>query len=129
MAVTTIHSLWLSPYQLITLGLALIGVGLTMLWLARPRAAHRPRRAIRQGRRWSRPLACTIVTAAMVTGAQWAVMSWSDARVVWAAALGLPALLVGATVTRLLAIAQHVRTVRRGPRDESCTRPARGQRR
>ena len=123
---TTIHSLWLSPYQLITLGLALIGVGLTMLWSARPRAAHRPRRAIRQGRRWSRPLACTVVTAAMVTGAQWAVMSWSDARVVWAAALGLPALFVGATVARLLAIAQLVRTVRRGPRYEFSHSPCSG---
>lgn len=126
---TTIHSLWLSPYQLITLGLALIGVGLAMLWLARPRAAHLPRSAIRRGRRWSWPLACTVVSAAMITGAQWAVLSWSDARVVWAAALGLPALLVGATVTRLLAIAQHVRTVRRRPHDEFWTRPARGRRR
>jgi cell division protein FtsW (lipid II flippase) len=127
--VTTIHSLWLSPYQLITLGLALIGVGLTMLWSARPRSAHLPGRAIRQGRRWSRPLACTLVSAALITGAQWAVMSWSDARVVWVVALGLPALLVGAAVARLLAIAQHVRTVCRGPRDEFCTRPARGRRR
>jgi hypothetical protein len=127
--VTTIHSLWLSPYQLITLGLALIGVGLTMLWSARPRAAHRPRRAIREGRRWSRPLACTIVTAAMIAGAQWAVMSWSDARVVWAAALGLPALLVGATVARILAIAQLVRTARRSHRYVSRTRPTRGRRR
>jgi cell division protein FtsW (lipid II flippase) len=119
--VTTIHSL-LSPYQLITVGLALIGVGLTMLWSARPRTAHRPRRAIKEGHRWSRPLACTIVTAVMITGAQWAVMSWSDARVVWVAALGLPALFVGATVARLLAIAQLVR-------DEFRTRPARGRRR
>ena len=129
MAVTTIHLLWLSPYQLITLGLALIGVGLTMLWSARPRPAHLPGSAIRQGRRWSRPLACTLVSAAMVTGAQWAVMSWSDARVVWAAALGLPALFVGATVARLLAIAQLVRTVRRGPRYEFRTRPVQGRRR
>jgi cell division protein FtsW (lipid II flippase) len=127
--VTTIHSLWLSPYQLITLGLALIGVGLTMLWSARPRAAHRPTPAIREGRRWSRPLACTVVSAAVITGAQWAVMSWSDAWVVWAAALGLPALFVGATVARLLAIAQLVRTVRRGPRYEYRTRPARGRHR
>ena len=126
---TTIHPLWLSPYQLITLGLALIGVGLTMLWSSRPRAAHRPTPTIREGRRWSRPLACTIVTAAMITGAQWAVMSWSDARVVWTAALGIPALLVGATVARILAIAQLVRAARGGRRYVSCTRSARGQRR
>ena len=125
---TTIHLLGLSPYQLITLGLALIGVGLTMLWSARPQAAHRPTPAIREGRRWSRPLACTIVTAAMITCAQWAVMSWSDTRVVWAAALGLPALFVGAAMARLLAIAQFVRTARRGPRDEFRTRTARGRR-
>jgi hypothetical protein len=60
------------------------------------------------------------------TGAQWALMSWSDAWVVWAAALGLPALLVGATVARILAIGQFVRTARRGRRYVSCTRPARG---
>jgi hypothetical protein len=49
-------------------------------------------------------LTCTSVSAGVIIGLQWAVVTQTGSTAVWAVVLGLPAVLAGATVARLLAV-------------------------
>jgi hypothetical protein len=98
--------------------LIIVGVGLAVLGLAmlrpstvrasRARTARVDRRRTRRGGRvpglagWSGALACTALTGGVIVGVEWAILGQTGSAAVWTVALGLPALLAGATVTRLL---------------------------
>ncbi len=97
--------------QLITVGLVLAGLGMVMVWSSGARAGRRSERAVREVTRVGGALTRTVVTAGVITGAQWAVVSLTGSPVAWAVAFGLPALFAGATVARLLAVTQVIRTV------------------
>jgi hypothetical protein len=97
--------------QLITVGLVLAGLGMVMVWSSGARAGRRSERAVREVTRVGGALTRTVVTAGVITGAQWAVVSLTGSPTAWAVALGLPALFAGATVARLLAVTQVIRTV------------------
>jgi hypothetical protein len=97
--------------QLITVGLVLGGLGLVMVWSSGAHAGRRSERAVREVTRLGGALTRTAVAASVITGTQWAVMSLTDSPGAWAAALGLPALFAGATVARLFAVTQIIRTV------------------
>jgi hypothetical protein len=86
---------------LITGGAALVVVGLVMVWASTVRASRRrPRVRLVPG--LSGALTGTALAGGVITGVEWAVVSRTGSAVVWTVALGLPALLAGATMTRLV---------------------------
>jgi hypothetical protein len=103
-----------TPEQLVTVGLVVAGLGVVMIWSAGARTGRRSERAVREVTRIGGALTRTVFTAGVIVGAQWAVVSLTGDPVAWAVALGLPALFAGATVARLLAVTQVIRTVRSG---------------
>ena len=92
-----------SPETLIIAGVGLAVVGAVMMWAGRPPAG---RRRDRTG--WptgvSGALTCAAVSAGLITGVEWAVVSLTDRAWVSVIVLALPAFLAGATVARLLAV-------------------------
>jgi hypothetical protein len=110
---TAARGLPLSPMQLIVGGIVLGVVGLAMV-RASESQSRRPRRGtVKLGAGLLGPLAATAVTARVITGVQWAVVSHTGTTAVWAVASGLPAILAGATVTRLLLLARLAHRQRR----------------
>jgi hypothetical protein len=96
-----------SPETLITVGVGLAVVGMAMIWAGRPQAGRRrDRRSSPTGA--SGALTCAAVSAGVITGVEWAVVSQTDRALAWVIVLGLPAFLAGATVARLLAVAGTV---------------------
>jgi hypothetical protein len=92
--------------------LIIVGVALAVLGLAMLRASWaRPVRVDRQRSRIGDPvpglsgaLACTALTGGVITGVEWVIVSTTGSAAAWTVALGLPALLAGATVTRLIIV-------------------------
>jgi hypothetical protein len=94
-------------HLLIVSGVGLVVVGAAMVW---PSAGGKGRRA--RGDRFStrrpRALVWTALGAGLIAAVEWLVLSSVGSAAVWALVLGLPALLAGATVVRLLGIAGWV---------------------
>ena len=92
-------------WWLIAIGVVSILVGAAMI-----RASSTPRSG--RGRPWTRDrgrgavwaLPGTTVGAAVITGAQWAVLNRTGSGAGWLAVLSLPAFLAAATVWRLLVL-------------------------
>src|SRR5687767_8300438 len=98
----------------ITIGLlVLAGLGLVSIWTAGARAGRKGERAVREVTRMGGVALRTVLTAGVLVGVQWAALSLSGDPVVWAVALGLPALFAGTTVARLLAVTEVIRTIPR----------------
>jgi hypothetical protein len=104
------------PATLIVAGIGLAVVGIVMIWAGRPRAGRRQDRASRPTEA-SGALTCAAVSAGVITGVEWAVVSQTDRAWVWVIVLGLSAFLAGATVARLLAFARSVHGRRRPARN------------
>jgi hypothetical protein len=95
---------------LIIVGVGLAVLGLAMLRASTVRASRAP--TVRVDRRrtgisgpvpgLSGALACTALTGGVIASVEWAILGQTGSATVWTVALGLPALLAGATVTRLL---------------------------
>ena len=101
----------------ITIGLlVLAGLGLISIWTSGARAGRKTERAVREVTRVGGTAVRTVITAAVLTGVQWATLSLTGDPVVWAVALGLPALFAGTTVARLLAVTEVIRTIPRHAR-------------
>lgn len=123
--------------QLITAGLVVAGVGVVLVWSSGRssgrRAAGGPSgRQYRRLVQGSRTVAVvrTAASAVVIVGVQWSVVSltgpsagttagitgpvgWPDGwPVMWAVVLGVPALLAGASVARLVSVLHLARTVR-----------------
>jgi hypothetical protein len=87
-------------WPLIITGAVLV-VGLAMVWASGPRHGHRPTRAAATRGRLSIAMVCAALTGGLITGVQWALLSQTGPAA-WVAVLGPPALLAGASVTRLM---------------------------
>jgi len=98
-AMSTTHSATCG-WPLITIGVVLAVVGVTMVWASGPRQERRRARASSRGR-LPAALVCAAVTGGLITGVQWTVINQTGPAA-WVAVLGPPALLAGAAVTRLL---------------------------
>jgi hypothetical protein len=97
--------------------LALGGLALVLVWVG----ARTGRRVERVSRRVGRMRVVgyggpTVAAAAVIAAAQCAVVTWVPHPFAIVPAFGVPALLAGATVARYLAVAEIVRTPRRGGR-------------
>lgn len=78
------------------------------------RAARRAAKGVREVSRMTAMVFRTLVTAAVIVGVQWAIVTHhTDTRVILAT-LALPALFAGASVARLLAVTEVVHSARRG---------------
>jgi hypothetical protein len=112
-------------WPLIITGAVLAMVGLAMVWASGPRHRRRPTRvAARHGRLCS-ALVCAAVAGGLITGVQWAVLSQTGPAA-WVAVLGPPALLAGASVTRLLLLI--IDAIRSRRRRTQFVRHGRGER-
>jgi hypothetical protein len=107
-----------SPETLIIAGVGLAAVGAVMIWAGRPQAG---RRLDRTGRTTgaSGALTCAAVSAGVITGVEWAVVSQTDRAWVSMIVLVLPAFLAGATVARLLTVVRTIHAQRRQSRNIS----------
>jgi hypothetical protein len=95
-------------------GLAL--VGLFSVWRAGRTSAAKARKGVREVTRMTGNALRTLVTAGLISGVQWAVITWWPNPTVLAIALIVPALFAGAAVARLLAVTEIVSTTRGGHR-------------
>lgn len=71
-------------------------------------------RSVRRVERMGGSAMQVLITAAVVVGIQWGVLANIGAPIVWAVTLTVPALLAGATVSRLLAVTDVAPTHSRG---------------
>lgn len=90
--------------QTIAVALA-VGGGLVLIWswVAGARAARKVQKSIQSAGRTGNNAVRIVVTAVVVVGVQWAVVTLSADPIAWAIALGIPALVAGVTVARMLA--------------------------
>ena len=98
--------------------LAGLGVLVTVLWIwrASARRARRAADAARQGARLASLAGRVLVTAGVIVGVQWIVVTYPTGPWVLLAALGLPALFAAHTLTRALTITTIDPTPRRRER-------------
>jgi hypothetical protein len=101
-----------SPETLIIAGVGLAVVGAVMLWAGRP-PAGRCRGRTGRPTGMSGALTCAAVSAGVITGVEWVVVSQTDRAWVSVIVLALPAFLAGATVARLLAVVRTAHHRRR----------------
>lgn len=100
-----------------TVGLVVLaGIGLVSIWTSGARTGRKAERAVREVTRMGGTAVRTAVTAAVIVGVQWAVLTLTTSPTAWAVALGLPALFAGTTVARLLAVTEVIRTIPRHAR-------------
>jgi hypothetical protein len=90
--------------------LALVGVFAT--WRSGRKSALRARKGVREVTRMTGNAARTLLTAAVIVGIQWAVITWWHNTTALLIALIVPALFAGAAVARLLAVTEIVTTAR-----------------
>ncbi|ASR34032.1 hypothetical protein BAY61_02425 [Prauserella marina] len=93
-------------------GLALLGV--FSIWRSGRKSAIKAQRGVREVTRMTGNALRTLVTAAVITAVQWAVIAWWPNTTALAIVLVLPALLAGAAIARLLAVTEVVTSTRGG---------------
>ncbi|MEU9822964.1 hypothetical protein Ae168Ps1_4839c [Pseudonocardia sp. Ae168_Ps1] len=81
----------------------LAGLVLMWSWAAGARAGRKVQKSIHHAGRTGNNAARIVMTAAVVVGVQWAVVKLSADPVAWVIVLGVPALIAGVTVARMLA--------------------------
>jgi hypothetical protein len=94
--------------------LVLAGLAMVSIWGSGARAGRKSERAVREVTRMTGTVGRTLAAAAVIVGAQWAVIALTADPVAIGFTLGLPALFAGTTVARLLAVTTVVRTLPRG---------------
>jgi Na+/glutamate symporter len=109
MNMTGTHLLFFVPVGLVAL---VVGVVVRLVWRRARTAATRP---IVIGRSGGSPL-YTLLVAALVIGAQWAVAANDPNPRVLLAVLAVPALFAGTAVARLMSGSTTVRSGRKGAR-------------
>ncbi|MFL6144339.1 MAG: hypothetical protein ACJ72N_21060 [Labedaea sp.] len=101
------------PTVLIVLGVLAV-VGLLAAFTSGRRAARQAVKGVREVSRMTGMAFRTLVTTAVITGVQWAIVTNAhDTRVI-VITLAVPALFAGASVARLLAVTEVVHSARRG---------------
>lgn len=96
----------------------LAGLGLLHIWSSGIRAGRKVERQVREFTRLSQVAGGALISAVVIGGIQWAVVTHTAPSPVWVFVLGAPALLAGVSVGRLLAVttAVHSHYGRRGVR-------------
>jgi hypothetical protein len=84
--------------------LALAAMGVLHIWTSGVKAGRKVEHQVREFTRVSRVASGALVAALVIAGVQWTVVTHSQPSAVWVFVLGLPALLAGVTVGRLLAV-------------------------
>jgi hypothetical protein len=98
---------------LIVLGVLTV-LGALAAFASGRRAAKKAAKGVREVTRMTSMAFRTLVTAAVIVGVQWAIVSnATDTRVI-VITLAVPALFAGASVARLLAVTEVVHSARRG---------------
>lgn len=87
---------------------ALAGVGVLVSFGAGARAAHRATRHAREVTRMGATLTRALLAGAVIAGVRWAVVASTTAPPAWGVALGVPAVLAGSTVARMLTMTEIV---------------------
>ncbi|NIH85772.1 hypothetical protein [Amycolatopsis granulosa] len=95
---------------------ALALIGLFATWRSGRKSALKARKGVREVTRLAGSTVRTLVTAAVIVGAQWLVIRFWHNTTALAVALIVPALFAGAAVARLLAVTEIVTTTRGGHR-------------
>lgn len=97
---------------------ALAGIGLIAAFRSGARSAYRVARQTQDVTRMGGNLARALGTAAVIVGAQWAVVSLTTDPRAWGIALGVPALFAGSVIARLFSVTEllHDPTYHRGTR-------------
>jgi len=100
-----------------TLGLVVLAaLGLLYIWTSGARAQRKLDRQIHQATRAAGTAMRALLIGMTIGGIQWAILTHNTATVTWAAVLGIPALLAGVSVARLLETTTIVRTLPGGRR-------------
>jgi hypothetical protein len=94
--------------------LGVCGLVLVWAWTAGARTGRRAERATRTVTRMGSTTGRTLICAAVIVGVQWAVITWTTHPGVIATVLGVPALIAGGAVARLLTVEQSAHLQRRG---------------
>jgi hypothetical protein len=100
------NALTTHPTALAGIGLAL--VGLLAIWRSGRRSAVRAAGHAHEVTRMSGTFLRIAVIAAVIVGIQWAVVTHTDNPITVALVLGIPALLAGMTVARLMAVTEVI---------------------
>ncbi len=98
--------------------LAAVGVLLTlvMVWLSGSRRARRAAEAARAGSRVVSLAGRVLLTAGLIVGVQWVVITYAAGSSLFWVALAVPALIAGHVLTRALTVTSLDTTRRRGDR-------------
>jgi hypothetical protein len=112
MNMTNTHVLFVLPVGLIVVGAMVVFFVARLVWR---RARTSAMRSIIGGKPTGSPLR-TLLLAAMVAGAQWAVVAHDPSPRLLLAVLAVPALFAGASLARLIPATATVRSGRKGAR-------------
>lgn len=108
-----------TQFDVVLVGLAaLAGVGVIAAFRSGARSAYRVARQTQHVTRMGGNLARALGTAAMIVGAQWAVVSLTSDPRAWGVVFGVPALFAGSVIARLFSVTEllHDPTYHRGTR-------------
>ena len=94
--------------------LVVCGLVLVWAWTIGARTGRRAERATRTVTRMGSTTGRTLICAAVIVGGQWAVITWTSHPGVIATVLGVPALVAGGALARMLTVEQHPHIQRRG---------------
>jgi hypothetical protein len=101
--------------MLIALGVLAV-FGLITVVTSGRRATKRAAKGVREVTRMTSNAARTVVTAAVVTGVQWLIVTQTSDTTTILVTLGLPALFAGVSVARLFAVTEVIHSTRGGRR-------------
>jgi protein-S-isoprenylcysteine O-methyltransferase Ste14 len=101
----------------------LAGVGVLTAFRAGARSGHRLARHSQEVTRMGGNLARALLTTLVIVGIQWMVLATTSDPRAWGVALGIPALVTGGVIARMLSVTeiihhphQHTRRTSRTPR-------------
>lgn len=98
----------------VSIGLLVVAaLGLVSIWTSGAKAGRRASQTARGLGTGGGTAGRAVLTAAIIVGVQWAVVTHTDNAAVIAAVLGVPALIAGTTVARLVAVTEMAATLAR----------------
>jgi len=96
-----------TQFDVVLVGLGVLaGLGVIAAFRSGARSAYRMARQTQHVTRMSGNLARALGTAAVIVGAQWAVVSLTTDPRAWAVAFGVPALFAGSVIARLFSVTE-----------------------
>lgn len=96
-----------APLVGVVLIVAVAALGLFWVWTSGARAGVRAGRAVSSGWHAVASAGAVLPAAVLITSGQWALLRATTDPVAWALGLGMPALLAGVALARLLVVTGH----------------------